>query len=300
MLVCCAQQPEMIVVFRRERILEEEQAIRLQRLAQVDRLIQVDALVDVVQQLDLVAELGAHVLEELRQHPHVRSGSQIARGLVGPIASSRISRRVGYRGPRTVARVAGRRHLHAHVAEAPLHAGARVLFDLGEAVAARVVVAVGAVTHLAAEQLIERHAGALALDVPERHVDAAHRVEQHRAVAPVPAHVARLPDVLDLVDVAADQERPQILVDRRFDDERALRERGTAPAHQAGLGGLHLHQHQPDPVGCGEDRLDVADLHRSGPLDRLCVGGRGGRHRAGDGRRRERPAAAEQRRAAGE
>ena len=53
--------------------------------------------------------------------------------------------------------------------------------------------------------------GALALDVPQRDVHAAHRVEQHRAVAPVRAHVARLPDVLDLVDVAADEERLEVL-----------------------------------------------------------------------------------------
>ena len=72
MLRLLAQQPEVIVLLGRERILEEEQAIRLERLAQVDRLVQRDALVHVVQQLDLVAELRAQVLEELRQHPHVR------------------------------------------------------------------------------------------------------------------------------------------------------------------------------------------------------------------------------------
>src|SRR5204862_5097560 len=51
------QQPEMVVVFGRERILEEEQPIRLERLAQVDGLVQRHALVDVVQQLDVVSEL---------------------------------------------------------------------------------------------------------------------------------------------------------------------------------------------------------------------------------------------------
>ena len=33
-----AQQPEVVVVLGRERVLEEEQAVRLERLAQVDRL----------------------------------------------------------------------------------------------------------------------------------------------------------------------------------------------------------------------------------------------------------------------
>ena len=61
--------------------------------------------------------------------------------------------------------------------------------------------------------------GPLALDVPERHVDAAHRVEQHRAVPPVRADVGRLPDVLDLVGVAADQERLEVLLDGRLHRE---------------------------------------------------------------------------------
>ena len=160
------------------------------------------------------------------------------------------------------------------MAEALLHAAAGVLLDLGEAGAAGVVVAVGAVPHLAAEQLIERHAGALALDVPQRDVDAAHRVEEHAAVPPVRAHVARLPDVLDLVDVAADQERLQILLDRGLHDQRALGEGRAAPADQPGLGRLDLHDDEADPVRRGEDGLDVADLDRSGPAHRLRVGGR--------------------------
>jgi hypothetical protein len=66
-----AQLPEPRVVFRRERILEEEQVVRFERLAQVDRFVQLDALVHVVQQLDLRAQLRAQVLEQLRQHPYV-------------------------------------------------------------------------------------------------------------------------------------------------------------------------------------------------------------------------------------
>ena len=110
------------------------------------------------------------------------------------------------------------------------HALARVVLDLLEVAPARVEVAGGAEAAFAAQQLVERHAGALALDVPQRDVHAAHRVEQHRAVAPVRAHIRRLPDVLDLVDVAADEERLQVLLDGGLDDEGPLRERGAAPA----------------------------------------------------------------------
>ncbi len=174
---------------------------------------------------------------------------------------------------RAVARVTGGRYLDADVTEALFHPPTRALFDLGEAGAAGVVVAIRAVPHFAAEQLIERHPGALALDVPQRDVDAAHRVEEHRTVAPVRAHVARLPDVLDLVDVAPDEERLQVLLDRRLDDQRALGEGGAAPADQSRLGRLDLHHDQPDPVGRGQDGLDVADLDGTGAAHRLRVGG---------------------------
>src|SRR5205814_6668891 len=130
---------------------------------------------------------------------------------------------------RAIAGEAGRGGLHANVAEALRHAAPRAVLERGEVGAAGVVVTVGAAPHLAAEQLIEGHPGALALDVPQRDVHAAHRVEQRRTVTPVGADVARLPDVLDLVDVAPDQKRLEVLLDRRLDDQRPLRERGAAP-----------------------------------------------------------------------
>src|SRR5574339_398697 len=110
-------------------------------------------------------------------------------------------------------------------------------------------VAVGAVPDLAAEQLIERHLRPLRLDVPQRNIDAAHRVEQDRSIAPVRTDVARLPDVLDRVDVSANEKWLEVLFDRGVDDTRALRECRAAPADQAGLGGFHLHNDETDVVG---------------------------------------------------
>ncbi len=193
----------------------------------------------------------------------------MALGLVGPIASS-VGRRGCRRGTaRAVAGVSRRADLDADVTEASLHSAARVLFHLGEAGAARVVVAVGAVPDLAAEQLIERHPRAFAFDVPERDVHAAHRVEEHRPVAPVRAHVARLPDVFNLVHVAADEERLQVVVERGLDDERTLRERRAAPADETRLGRFDLHDDEPNAVRRRQDRLDVADLDGRGAPHRL-------------------------------
>ena len=118
--------------------------------------------------------------------------------------------------------------------------------------------------------------GPLALDVPERHVDAAHRVEQHRAVPPVRADVRRLPDVLDLVDVAADQERLQVLVDGRLHHAGALGERGTAQAVEARLARRDLDD-RPAGSRLGAVRIVVMSVIFSGGRPR------GGRCRLGLG-----------------
>src|SRR3989442_6116247 len=38
-------------------------------------------------------------------------------------------------------------------------------------------------------------------DVPKGDVHATHGIEQHRPVAPIRAHITRLPDILDFIDV---------------------------------------------------------------------------------------------------
>ena len=46
---------------------------------------------------------------------------------------------------------------------------------------------------LAAEQLVDRHAGFLALDIPQRHVDPAHRASADRAKHAMAHHRAHHP-----------------------------------------------------------------------------------------------------------
>ena len=122
---------------------------------------------------------------------------------------------------------------------------------------------------LAAEQLVDRHVGALALDVPQRLIDAAHRVVEHRAVAPIRADVHRLPDVFDVVRVFAFEERRQELVDRRDDRLGALVEGRAAKAVEPRLAGIDFDDRQPD-ARCGDEhRLHVGDLQRRKPVLRL-------------------------------
>ena len=254
-----AQQAEVLVLLGRERVLDEVRVIALQLLADLDRFRQGHALVDVVEQLHLFAQLQPDVLEELGEEAHV--GSRLPhRG--GTRGSIHLLLRRGAAAADPVGGEARHRHLDAHVPETLLEGRAALLLHLGKVAPARVVVAVGGLAHLAAQELVERHVGALGLDVPERLVHPAHGVEEHAAVPPVRADVRRLPDVLDLVRVPADQERPEVLLDRGVHHQRPLREGRAAQAVQPGLAGQHLHYHEPDLVGSGEDGLDVGDLQR--------------------------------------
>src|SRR4051812_29719652 len=108
-----------------------------------------------------------------------------------------------------VGRVAGQRDLTPNVAVPPRNECPSPVLDFLEVTAGGVDVDVGRSAGLAAEQLIEWHARSLRLDVPERLVDAGHRVVQDWAAPPVRAEVHRLPDVLNVVGVAAEHERLQ-------------------------------------------------------------------------------------------
>ena len=67
------------------------------------------------------------------------------------------------------------------------------------------------VARAAAEQLVDRHAERLALDVPQRGVDRGDRRHRHRPAPPVGALVEVLPDVLDAARVAPDQQRDHVV-----------------------------------------------------------------------------------------
>src|SRR5208282_1210712 len=152
--------------------------------------------------------------------------------------------------------------LNSDVPVALLHRRSGSLFDLARIPTAGVCIQCGTEPTFAPQELIDRHARSLALAVPEGHVYAAHGVKQNRAVAPVRADVGRLPDVLDLVDIAADQERLEVLVDRDLHRERALGECGTAQSIEARFRSHDLDDDQLDPVRRGHDRSDIGDLQR--------------------------------------
>jgi len=123
----------------------------------------------------------------------------------------------------------------------------------------------------AAEQAIERNAGRLARDVPERDVDPRERV--HRGA--VPAHaVQHALDLIvgreDLARVAADEHRTDERVDGRPGRVEDAVAEGFAPSREAGVG-LDADQQHVD-AGAGpatEHRRRSLDLHRQVEHDRL-------------------------------
>ena len=125
---------------------------------------------------------------------------------------------------RAVACHARQAHLHAHIAKSLRHQLPCVVNDLFEVGATGVRVGIGGFAALAASQLVDGHAGLAALDVPQSLVDAADGIVQYRAVFPVRAVVAGLPDVFDAIGGFADEERLEVSLDCGLHQVGALRE----------------------------------------------------------------------------
>src|SRR5580692_739804 len=113
-----------------------------------------------------------------------------------------------------------------------------------------------------AEQLVDRHIGAFALDVPERLVEPAKRVVQHGAIAPVRAYKKRLPEVFDVVDILTHAEVGHVIVDGRHDHLGALGEGSTADAIQPGFRGLDFYDDQVRTLGGRADRFYGSNGYR--------------------------------------
>ena len=145
-----------------------------------------------------------------------------------------------------------------------------------------------AVADLAAEQVPHRRAERLALDVPQRHVDAGHGAAADRAEHAV-AHdggLHLLPELLDMGRVLADEHGLEVL-DGGLDHPRPagaladagdalvgvdLDEQPVAHAAEGGVGDARRRLLRPGRVGCPslrlrragmhQERADIGDLHR--------------------------------------
>ena len=255
-----SEHAEVAEVLRRQRVLQEEQPVRLQRLGQTDRVDRLQPLVDVVQQFRLGRQSGTHVREQFRHPAQLLAG--IEEGRTGA-ACVRQGAGSASDPPCVDSLVAA--DLAADVAEALLPEGKRPVQDLLRLASVRVHVHGRGAAAAAAPELVARKAGGLALDVPERHLHGAYRVVQHRAVAPVAVVHGAVPEVGDGRRVAADRERLHVALDRGLHGPEPLREGATAPAVEAGLVGDDLgddQRHAGRLHGVGDD---VGDAHAATP-----------------------------------
>ncbi len=151
------------------------------------------------------------------------------------------------------------RSVHLHRGEAPAHRVAGLARGLGRPVATDPAVDADAVAHAAAQQLGHRHAQGLALDVPQRLVDAGQRAHVDATAAVEAAAVEHRPVVLDVARVLADEVVGQFLhggghgVGTAFED-------GLAPAVDAFVG-FDL---QEAPARRHQERGQSGDLHGRG------------------------------------
>jgi hypothetical protein len=146
--------------------------------------------------------------------------------------------------------------VHLEGVEAAFHEALHVLDDGRWPIPADPAVDLDAVAHLAAEQLVDRHAERLALDVPERLVDAGDRTHQDRAASVEIAAVHRLPEVVDARRVLPDQLAGELL-HGCLDGARAAFDDRLAPAADAFVG-LDLQEHPPRSDAVGRE---AGDLH---------------------------------------
>ena len=113
--------------------------------------------------------------------------------------------------------------------------------------------------HLASEQLIERHIGQLALDIPERHIDTGNGVIFDWTVTPIGILVHQLPELFNGLRVAPEQQRLEILFKKAFDGQMTISKSRAAQAVQAILIGFNLDDDKIDAFRRGQDNFHIRD-----------------------------------------
>ncbi len=113
-----------------------------------------------------------------------------------------------------------------------------------------------AITALSAKQLVDRYAESLALDVPQRLIDAGERTHVQAAATIEAGAIHHCPMVFDLMRVLADQIICQFIDLRRDGGGTALQYR-LAPAGNALIGV----DFQEQPAGWHHIRRQLGDLH---------------------------------------
>ena len=255
-----ADPPEPVELVGRQSVLEEEQPVRLERLRQPDGLDRRQPLVDVVEKMQVGTDGSADMVEQLDCLAGVPIGVVIGarERLAREALEVDLERQDLSPDPRPAAVAA---HLAADGEDARLPVRQDRVEDLGRLASVGVPVDHRRLAALPAPEVVDRHPGDLALDVPERHVDAGDGVVEDRPGPPIRVDGHHVPQVLDVGGVAADEERREILVDRARHEGRSLGERRAAEAVETGLVRVDADDDEGDPFWRGQDGANAGDLH---------------------------------------
>ena len=209
-----------------------------------------------MQQRQFRAELVPDRLEHGGQVAQVGPGVPVLlhreRAAAGGLVVVALPRRLGLRGHPVHGLDPGHRGLDPDRLVAELQVLADRIKQRRDVRTGRVPVGAQPVPGRPAEQLVDRHPGQLALDVPQRHVHRGDRGHRHRAAAPVRGPVQELPGVLDPVRVLADQQLRDVLLQVRRHREFAPVQGGVTDAGHAVLGG-DPQRHEVTGRACHED-----------------------------------------------
>lgn len=253
-------EPEGLLVLGRGGVLHPEQPAALDALAEPRGLDRGQPVVHVVQQMEAEAEAFPHGLQIARREAQVGLG--VPRLLVGQLGRGGLVH--GALAHPVRPSDVGHGRLRAYGLVAQLQIALDVVQQGGHVGAAGVRIHQHAVPGTAAEELVDREAGRLALDVPQRRVDRGDRRHGDGPAPPVGALVEVLPHVLDAGGVPADQQGGHVVAQIARDGQLTAVEGGVAESRHPVRGG-HAERDE-GTAGRGDEDLDTFDCAHSGSL----------------------------------
>ena len=208
---------EFLILLGWSGVFHPEQVVRLERFAEASCLNRAQTVVGIVQQDEVLAVLVTNFLEHSRKRVEV--GACVPnlfdrhRGTAGRLVvvtqALLAGALLGVSG--TGDTVGGRNARQSELNTGGLEAHVAVHVDgieqAREVHTGSVGVGQNAGAGSAAQQLVNRDAGLLGLDVPQCHIHSGDGGHGHRSTLPVSTLVQVLPDVLDVVLILADKAR---------------------------------------------------------------------------------------------
>ena len=200
---------------------------------------------DIVQKFDRETQFLANVLKHPQMILHVFFAVEV----------SAFGSSFGLNQGRSFATIAA--HLTANIAIALLLKLADTLdYGLGR-ITASMAIDRRPLAALAAQELVNRHPRPLAFDIPERLINTGDGIIEHRPIAPIAIDHRHLPDLLNPIDIATNEEGLEMALDRGVHRIKTLgKSRATDPVEPI-VRSDDFNDDQPGSGRLGKNRFDV-------------------------------------------